>query len=116
MADYFAGRMTHRRMSVLVRNLPRESALIRQAYPDLANAWSTTEHQLADIATSLRLRLYQAGGAKGKKPDLLRPPGWVDTEGHTMAGVALTADQVQRRLYGAGTAWKPETEEVSADG
>ncbi|MGX1669764.1 hypothetical protein [Streptomyces sp. NPDC055400] len=52
LLDWYRGRLSSRRLAVLVRHLPRDSALARELHGESAD-WSATEHLLAHIADQL---------------------------------------------------------------
>ncbi|MGW7611371.1 hypothetical protein ACWGKW_29750 [Streptomyces sp. NPDC054766] len=52
LLDWHRGRLTSRRLSVLVRHLPRDSTLHRELYGEGAE-WSVTDHLLAAVVDRL---------------------------------------------------------------
>lgn len=60
---------------VVCRNLGRDSAFYRALNPDDDTSWSVSDYLLAQIADTTALRLWQAGGGKGKKPKPVPRPG-----------------------------------------
>ncbi|MEV5606814.1 hypothetical protein [Streptomyces sp. NPDC052225] len=52
LLDWYRGRLTTRRLAVLVRHLPRDSALTRELVGEAAE-WTVTDHLLAHIADQL---------------------------------------------------------------
>ena len=90
LGDLFAGRLTFRRLGVLVRALPADSATVSALAPELSDApestappkqWSTTEAFLAAAHNQISLLRYSfesANSGKGSripKPFLIDPPG-----------------------------------------
>ena len=52
LLDYYRGTLSPRRLRVLIRYLPRESALVRALHGDVAD-WGLTEHLLAGVVDEL---------------------------------------------------------------
>lgn len=52
LLDWHRGRLSSRRLSVLVRHLPRDSAVNRELHGEITE-WSTAEHLLAAITDHL---------------------------------------------------------------
>lgn len=52
LLDYYRGRLTARRLRVLIRHLPRESALVRAVHGPVAD-WGPVEHLLASTVDEL---------------------------------------------------------------
>nr|WP_097257312.1 hypothetical protein [Streptomyces sp. Ag109_G2-15] len=52
LLDWHRGRLTSRRLAVLVRHLPRDSALLRELHGEAAE-WSVTDHLLAATVDQL---------------------------------------------------------------
>ncbi|MET8947524.1 hypothetical protein ABZX30_29265 [Streptomyces sp. NPDC004542] len=52
LLDWHRGRLTSRRLAVLVRHLPRDSALLREVQGEAAE-WSLTDHLLAAVVDQL---------------------------------------------------------------
>ncbi|MFE1308560.1 hypothetical protein [Streptomyces sp. NPDC058755] len=52
LLDWHRGRLTSRRVAVLVRHLPRDSALLRELHGEAAE-WTTTDHLLAAAVDQL---------------------------------------------------------------
>lgn len=80
LADLCAGRLTWRRLGVLVRQLPLESATVRSVRG--AEPWGATEHLLATVAETLAWANWQRGGGKGPRPKHIRRPGAPDAATH----------------------------------
>jgi len=64
LCDFYRGRISARRLGVLIRHLPRDSALVT-ARNGGQPMWSTIEHLLADIWALL----VRAHAEKGSLPD-----------------------------------------------
>ncbi|WP_328674603.1 hypothetical protein [Streptomyces sp. NBC_00328] len=52
LLDWHRGRLTSRRLSILVRHLPRDSALLREVQGEAAE-WSLTDYLLANVVDQL---------------------------------------------------------------
>jgi hypothetical protein len=52
LLDYYRGTLSARRLRVLIRHLPRESALVRALHGDVAD-WGLAEHLLAGAVDEL---------------------------------------------------------------
>lgn len=52
LLDYYRGKLSPRRLRVLIRHLPRESALARALHGDVVD-WGLTEHLLAGVVDEL---------------------------------------------------------------
>jgi hypothetical protein len=72
-ADLGTMRLTWRRLGILVRNLPAESATLRAMHGHAAD-WSVTDHLLAAVVDVLQGGNWQRGGGKGKRPKPLERP------------------------------------------
>lgn len=91
LLDFIAGRQSMRRLGVVLRNLPNDSATksaMRDALSDAQYAemisgppgnehgrWSLEASLLARVADLLGLQIWQAGGNKGPQPEPLPRPG-----------------------------------------
>jgi hypothetical protein len=110
VSDVFAGRMSWRRLKVLLRQLPPESATAR-ATLGAAMEWTATEYLLASIVDAERAAMWQRSGGRGRRPAPIERPGQADRKvrlGRT------TRPAVQVRAYLAGFAPPaPETVEVN---
>ena len=92
--------LSWRDLLVIIRQQPRDSALVRSMDPDTAH-WGMSEHLLAIVADAARLGVWQRGG--GKKSDRPKPiprPG--SDEGHKKVhkGDVLPMDQMAAWLGG----------------
>lgn len=74
IADLGTERLTYRRLSVLLGNLPRDSAFVRSVAGEAAT-WSDSDHLLATITDLLASANWQRGGGKGKRPQPIPRPG-----------------------------------------
>ncbi|MBE1498012.1 hypothetical protein H4696_005112 [Amycolatopsis lexingtonensis] len=76
LLDYYRGKLTPRRLRVLIRHLPRESALVRALHGEAAE-WGLTEHLLAGAVDELAVGNWlfvAANSAEGAdQPDRPRP-------------------------------------------
>lgn len=61
LCDLYRGKLSHRRLIVLIRNLPRDSALVT-AMNEGQPVWSPAEHLLADLWT-LQVRVNSEKGS-----------------------------------------------------
>lgn len=59
LADYWRGGLSLRRLSVLVKTLPPESAIVQHFSPD-GNGWETGDYLLADIYGALTGQAHPA--------------------------------------------------------
>lgn len=62
---------------VVVKRLGRDSETYRELHPDDDTSWMVSDYLLATIADITHMRLWQAGGGKGKKPKPIPRPGEV---------------------------------------
>lgn len=77
LRDFYTGRMSMRRLSVLVSQLPPEAATNRSILGREAAAWSTADHLLAAAVDALNVANWQRteDGQKGRNaPKPLRRP------------------------------------------
>lgn len=95
VTDVFAGRMSWRRLKVLLRQLPPESATARVQLGPVAE-WSPTEYLLAAIVDAERAALWQRSGGRGRRPTPVERPGRRD--GGTRLG-RTTRTKAQVRAY-----------------
>lgn len=73
LSDLTTGRLTWRRLGVLVEELPPGSALAARLNPSMR--WSNTEHLLAALVDLAANGNWQRGGGKGRKPKPIPRPG-----------------------------------------
>ena len=69
--------MSWRRLGVLIRHLPRGSALHREMDPEGVD-WDVNAYLLANVIDIETTALWQRGGGKGPRPKPMRrppPPG-----------------------------------------
>lgn len=66
--------LTWRDLHVIVRNLPRASALVREKHGE-ATEWGAIEHLLAIIADRITSGNWQRGGGRGSRPKPIDRPG-----------------------------------------
>lgn len=95
LTDVFTGRMSWRRLKVLLRQLPVDSATAR-ATVGAAVEWSPTEYLLAAIVDAERAALWQRSGGRGRRPQPMPRPGQRD--GGTRLG-RTTRSKAQVRAY-----------------
>lgn len=77
LSDLTTGRLTWRRLAVLIAGLPRESVTVQEVNgPDLA--WGLAEHLLAFIGDGIQAGNWQRSGGKGKPPKPTPRPGVQD--------------------------------------
>lgn len=60
---------------VVARRLGRDSQLYQEMNPDDDPSWNVKEYLLAQAVDALTMRLWQAGGGKGRKPKPVVRPG-----------------------------------------
>ncbi len=80
-----SGRLTWRRLRVLLEHLPRGSALARVQHGADAE-WGLSEHLMAGAVDALHAGNWQRSGGKGRQPKPLPRPG-------VRQGRPLTGDQ-----------------------
>ncbi|MEE1751733.1 hypothetical protein [Streptomyces sp. SP18CS02] len=93
LLDWHRGRLTSRRLAVLVKHLPRDSAVNRDLYGEEAE-WSVTDHLLAAVVDHLAAANWMFATVNtdedGEPPE---PPAPVPRPGDTAAdGAAGTED------------------------
>lgn len=71
LLDYYRGRLSTRRLRVLVQHLPRQAALVRQMHGEQVE-WGLTEHLLA--ATVDQLAISNWLFASAHTPENADPP------------------------------------------
>lgn len=96
LLDYYRGRLSARRLRVLIRHLPREAALVRALHGDEAD-WGLTEHLLAgavdELAVGNWLFVSANSDEHAERPERPRPvprPGVEEEE----EAVATTPEQL----------------------
>lgn len=67
LADLYRGELSFRRLSVLIRHLPPESAVARLGAPKEAALWGVSEYLLADLFHAFAGKPHPArpSGSKG---------------------------------------------------
>lgn len=73
MADLGTDRLTWRRLGLLIRHLPSDSATYAEIHGPQA-AWRVTDYLLANVADQLAGANWQRGGGKGRRPQPLPRP------------------------------------------
>ena len=107
LGDVTAGRVTFRRLRGLVASLPLDGTALwraqRRGYsPDVARTadaappewWTPERDLLATIADRQVLQMWQAGGAKGQRPQPMLRPGHEDGR-RTYKGASLSATEFE---------------------
>lgn len=94
LLDVWRGRLSFRRLDLLIRNLPASSATFRALDPDAAEAssWGTTQHLLA-----LQVDLFGKANFKNYEP-LERPHQRVEKRRQAAAFSRALEAQRQRQL------------------
>lgn len=91
--------MTWRRLRVLLRYLPRESAYV-QAVVGVRAQWGETEHLLASVVDALQAGNYLTMRAhfqgKPTPPKPLHRPGW-EPEGNRIGRRKYTIEQMRHK-------------------
>ena len=72
--DLGTHRLSWRRLSVLIANLPKESATVREMLGAQFVEWSTTDWLLAGVIDVLQGANWQRGGGKGSRPKPVERP------------------------------------------
>lgn len=98
LLDYYRGRLSARRLRVLLQHLPRDSALVRALHGEAAE-WGLSEHLLAAAVDELAVANWLFASAHTPEhadpPERPRPlprPGIDDTPGAAGASGATTAE------------------------
>lgn len=108
--------MSWRRLGVLIRHLPNESATARAQVGE-AGRWSDTEYLLALVADGIAAGNWQRAVIAGAKPKPRPPkpiprPGVVD--GTRLGRTSLTPDEVKAFLHRFDP--PPDDEQEDTDG
>lgn len=103
--------MTWRRLLVLLRHLPTDSASVRAVDPERA-LWGLGEQLLAGVADSVRGGNWQRGGGKGSKPRPIPRPGVGPTETVRRHGQRPRRPPAEVAAYLARFAPRPEGAEA----
>lgn len=84
--------MSYRRLTVLIRYLPKDSATMQQILGREFASWDVTDYLLAAVVDVLQGANWQRGGGKGQRPKPLpRPKSKVEIEEHNRRHVANEA-------------------------
>lgn len=75
LSDLTVGRLTWRRLGVLVRQLPTESRVLAIMSRGTSAEWPVSDHLLALILDALHGANWQRGGGKSARPRPVRRPG-----------------------------------------
>ena len=75
LSDLTVGRLTWRRLGVLVRQLPAESRVVATLNRGSSGEWPMSDHLLALILDALHAANWQRGGGKSSRPRPIRRPG-----------------------------------------
>lgn len=102
ISDVGTERFSYRRLRVLLKHLPRESAFVRERSGELAR-WGESEQLLAHIADTLSVlnrNLVQSGSRTTiPMPKRLHRPGANDQgDGRRWGSQAVPLDAMKRRL------------------
>lgn len=92
LSDLFVGRLSWRRLAVLLRHLPIDSATVREVHGD-GVAWDATQHLLATLIDVERMALWQRSGGRGKRPERMQRPG--ETRGHRFGRTTRSEREVR---------------------
>ncbi len=86
LLDWHRGRLSSRRLSVLVRQLPRDSAVNRELHGEITE-WGTAEHLLAAITDHLAAANWMTVAMNGEEgsdppeyPEPVPRPGAAETD------------------------------------
>ena len=94
LADLFTGRLTWRRLRVLIAGLPPEAATVRALLGDAAH-WGVSDYLLALIADLLNVGNWQRGNPrKTSKPKPIPRPG----ARRALGNRSLTPEQFDRLM------------------
>lgn len=100
-----------RDLYVILKTLPRETALHRAVYGEQDSAWTLEAHLLALIADAAQWLIWSKtrDGEKGRnRPKRIPRPGVADDqESRTLGGGALPADELEAWLDGDFRALAP---------
>jgi hypothetical protein len=115
-----SGRLSWRRLGVLVRQLPQESATWRSIDPEAA-MWTLDAHLAALQVDAVHVGNWQRAGKKGaRRPKPVPRPGVkASKSSKTFGGAGMSMEAAQAKhqaMVDAAQAEADETEEVAADG
>lgn len=105
LSDLFSGRLSWRRLDVLVRHLPADSATAHALY-GAAVEWSPTEHLLASVVDALNVMIWQ-NSPKGARPRPIPRPG--QRKAASLGRTQRSPDEVRTYL----ARFRPAQEEAS---
>jgi hypothetical protein len=108
LADLFTGRLSWRRLDVLLAALPLDSATVQARYGETIS-WTANEHLLAGTLDALNQIIWQLGGGKGSRPKRLTRPG---QRPQPMGRTNRPTAEVQAYL----DRFKPRRDEVMSNG
>jgi len=100
LCDFYRGRLSSRRLSVLIRHLPHDSALVT-AINDGQPVWSSVEHLLADLWALL----LRANSDPKKTSDKVDHPV---RAAMTAKAVAATKQQLKQKFLARKNAYAQE--------
>lgn len=100
LCDFYRGLLSSRRLAVLIRHLPHDSAVVT-AINDGQPVWGSTEHLLADLWTLL----LKANSDPKKTPDKLDHPV---RAAMTAKAVAAAKQQLKQRFLARKNAYSQE--------
>lgn len=95
LSDLFNGKLSWRRLKILIDNLPIDSQTTCSVYGDKA-LWGTKEELLAICADALIAANWQRGGGKGRRPKPINRP-YDDEEKTTKAKAALARAEAKAK-------------------
>jgi hypothetical protein len=111
LTDLYRGRLSPRRVAVLVAALPADASTVEAVHGDQAR-WTLTDHLLASVFDALAVISWQLGGDKrAARPKPMARPGVADTTrryGKTVRSRAEVVAYLRR--------FAPTEEEVTIDG
>jgi hypothetical protein len=81
LSDLAAGRLSWRRLSVLISRLPLSATLWHELHGS-AVEWDVSDHLLATVVDLLAAGNWQRGGGKGRRPRRMKRPGAGGTTRH----------------------------------
>lgn len=96
LSDVFVGRLSWRRLAVLLRQLPIDSNTARATTGPAAD-WSVTDYLLARVVDAEEAALWQRSGGRGRKPRAVPRPGQHD-DGHRIGRTHRPVAEVRAYL------------------
>jgi hypothetical protein len=101
LLDFYRGTLSARRLGVLVRQLPVESALVR-ALNDGRQPWQVTDHLIADL-WALTLKVHSGDRPAGDHPVRAEMEAKARTSAKLAKVIELrTVFENRKRTYGLG--------------